>query len=111
MSRSYKKTIAWGKSTSSKANRNGRYGRLKAHADKARKEGRPFTKSHTRSEVQTQEDYIEMVRQGINSTSPLSDYFRRRYGTQWDAFLDGREPTEKLIREFGIKLYKKDRSR
>lgn len=112
MSRSFKKTIAWGKSTASKATRSGHYGWSDCRAKKDKKNGMPVYKSHQRYILQSKEDYIEMVRQGIaNTTSPFSKEFHKWHAIEWHEFLGDREPTEELIREFGSSLYKKDRSR
>ena len=109
MSRSFKKEIAWGKSTASKATRSGSFGRKDFQIEKAKKEGKPFTKSHQRYTLQTEQDYINMARGFLMETN--DEHYERLYGGKLKAFLNGRELTEELAEEFGKISYKKDRSR
>ena len=110
MSRSYKKTISFGKSD------NGGSSRCKKTwgdyaVEKARKDGKPIRPQHHRHDKQTLEDYIEYVRHHFCWISPLSDMFDRYRYNKYLEFLDGRQETDELIREFAIMLFNKDKSK
>jgi hypothetical protein len=110
MSRSYKKTISFGKSDNGGMTRCKKtYGDFAA--EKARKEGKPIHKQHHRHSLQTLEDYIEEVRNHFHLYTPLSDVYNRRRYKEYLRFLDGRKESEELIIEYATKLFRKDKSK
>ena len=106
MSRSYKKTIAFG--------REGRESRKAAdlEAKKARKEGKPVQKEHHRYSLQTEQDYIDMAKAFMNVENKNRLTFATfHYSLKLKEFLKDRELTPELAEEFGKMMYKKERSR
>ena len=109
MSRSFKKVIAFGKST------RGRQSRCKTYGDyaakKARKENRPIIRQHYRHCLQTLDDYVDYVLNHFYIETIFNDMFDRRRWSQYQRFLDNREETQDLVLEFATILWKKDRSK
>lgn len=109
MSRSFKKIIAWGRSKASRQNRNSmKY----KESPKERDYNGDYIgrKNHYRAKYQTLEDYIEYVRCHFNTLTNWNDMYDRRRLEEYLIWLNGREETEDLIREFATILYKKDKS-
>lgn len=104
MSRSYKKVLAWGKSKASKMTRKGMGKPLRND------EGKIEAKNHFRAKYQNLNDYIEYVKKHFNIDSQFNDMYDRRHYEQYNKWLNGREETEDLIKEYANILYKKDRS-
>jgi hypothetical protein len=110
MSRSYKKTISFGKSDNGGMTRCKKtYGDFMA--EKARKEGKPIHRQHHRRKLQTLNDYIEYVAHHFRMGTPLNDMYDRRRYRDYMHFLDGRKETEDLILEYAIKLFRKDKAK
>lgn len=103
MSRSYKKNLAWGKAKASKMTRKGMRKPLRTD------NGKPVSKNHFRAKYQTYEDYVGYVRSHFNEKG-INDMFDRRHLEQYTKWLNGREETEALIKEYANILFKKDRS-
>lgn len=104
MSRSYQRTISWGKSKAGVTSRKG-------YREPLRKDnGKPCRKNHYRAFLQTYEDYIEYVRRHFYSDTKWTDMFDRRRWSEYQKWLGDREETEDLIREYANILFKKDRS-
>lgn len=111
MSRSFKKTLAWGRSTEGNNNRC-----KTLYSDDTRKAqlkelGKHFIRTHRRATLQTEMDYYYYVAQDLfGDLSSLTDRGRREV-KMLQTFLNGREPTDELLKEFAHNLYVKDRSR
>lgn len=104
MSRSFKKNLAWGKAKASRMTRGG-------YGEPLRKDnGKPMHRNHWRAFYQTYEDYVGYVRGHFNIDSRFNDMYDRRHWANYQKWLDGREETEDLIREYANILFKKDRS-
>ena len=110
MSRSFKKTISFGKSDNGGGNRCkktwGDYA-----AEKARKDGMPIKKQHHRHDYQTLQDYIEYVKNHFNIDTYYNDAYDRHRFNLYNEFLAGRQETQELIVEFATMLFNKDRSK
>ena len=111
MSRSFKKTLSFGKADNGGMTRCKKtYGDFAA--EKARKEGKPIIKQHSRSTFQTLEDYINYVEKLTNAEKGLvSDrYSRADHKELMNWILEHGDCAASLI-EFARKLYNKDRSK
>lgn len=110
LSRSYKKQISFGRSTRGKANRV-----KKTYVDfeneRRRREGLPLFKDHHRHNLQTLEDYITWVKRGFSVYGPESPYYCSAELKKYIAWLDGKEETDELIKQYAHILWKKDKSK
>ncbi|MBQ3634392.1 MAG: hypothetical protein II951_02115 [Bacteroidales bacterium] len=110
MSRSFKRTIAFGKST-----RGGQSRHTKTWddyvAEKAIKADRPVCPQHYRHKLQSLEDYVAFVTDHCRVNSRLSSTYDRRRFACFLAFLYGRPESPELIRAYALKLFNKDRSK
>ena len=114
MSRSYKKTIAYGKSTSTASRPKKTWGDFAA--DKARKEGKPIRKQHWRHDLQTSQDYLTYVQEHFRHADiPYGshDMFDRKNWEDYQLFIKehgGVETTEIQVL-FSLMLYNKAKSK
>lgn len=103
MSRSYKKNISFSSATRAK----------KDYVDfankKRRKEGLPLFKEHWRYQRQTLQDYIDFVESHFR-VGTYNIFYEKDY-KQYLTWLDGREETKDLIREYAVKLYRRDKAK
>lgn len=119
MSRSYQRhKIAWGRATEGGASRC-----KTSYSDDLVKKNRKkygkilIRKRHWRSDLQTVEDYIQWLKHLFDRSVKLADcrwsssFHEKRTLNNFLTFLDGREPTEELFKEFATRLYKRDRSK
>lgn len=104
LSRSFKKNLAWGKAKASKMTRKGMCEPLRTDA------GKVTYKNHFRAKYQTFEDYVDYVKKHFNIDSQFNDMYDRRHFDEYKKWLNGREETEELIKEYANMLFKKDRS-
>lgn len=110
MGKSFKKVIAFGKSTrGGQARHNKTWGDWLA--EKARKENKPIIRQHHRHFLQTYEDYVDYVLNHMFIETPYNDMYDRRRYENYKKFLNGREETQSLIEEFAKMLFNKDRSK
>ena len=110
MGKSWKKTIAFGKSDNGCSNRCRKTWGDWA-AKKALKDGKPIRKQHHRHVLQTYEDYCVYVKNHMNVNMPCNDMYDRSRFESYKKFLNGREETQELIEEFAKRLYNKDKSK
>lgn len=103
MSRSYKKNISFSSATRVK----------KDYVDfankKRRKEGLPLINEHWRYQRQTLQDYIDFVESHFRMGT-YNIFYEKDY-KQYLTWLDGREETKDLIREYAVKLYRRDKAK
>ena len=105
MSRSYQKTIAFGKSKRGAQMRNKT--RDDYAAEKALDEDMPIHKQHFRYELQTLQDFINYVENSCNINDGCNDmYDRRNYELLKQALAEGRSRES-----FAKSLYKKYRAK
>ena len=111
MSRTVKKTIAFGRSTKGGSNRTKKTWTDFAN-EKAQKAGKPIHKQHHRHNLQTLEDYIAWVESGfhIYNDSSHPSYCSQEL-KKYEGWLNGRKETPALIREYAKILFNKDKSK
>lgn len=111
MSRSFKKTLSFGKSD------NGGMTRCKKTygdflAEKARKEDKPIIKQHSRSTLQTLEDYINYVEKLTNVDHGLvTDRYSRADHKELMKWIEDHSDCAASLIEFARKLYNRNRSK
>lgn len=117
MSRSIQRhKIAWGRAT-----QGGKTRSKTSYSDDLVKKNRKkygkilIKKRHWRAGKQTVEDYIIWLKSLFNSDISIPGWMSTALNERTKAgfieFLDGREPTEELFREYAEKLWKRDRSK
>ena len=115
MSRSYQRhKIAWGRATEGGASRCKTSYYDDVIDQNRKKYGKILVrKRHWRSELQTLEDYITWLKYltGEYQNSYCKSLLCDRTLSMFKDFLNNREPTEELYREYAKKLYNRDRSK
>lgn len=110
MSRSIKKTIAWGKSNNGGNTRHTKT-RGDYSAEKARKENMPIRPQHVRAAMQTLQDYIDYVSNDCNTKSRFCDKFDRKNFQDLMSWISENGDSAASMIEFARKLYNRDKSK
>ncbi|MGN0728088.1 hypothetical protein [Treponema sp.] len=110
MSRSYQKTIAWGKSNNGGCTRHNKtWGDYTA--EKAKKEGVPVIRQHHRHNLQTLEDYIKYVENDCNTHTGTDDMYDRRNLEELRKWINENGDCAASLIEFARNLYNKHRTK
>lgn len=110
LSRSYMKQIGFGRSKYGGSSRT-KKSRVDYINEKRRKEGLSLFKEHHRTKMQTLEDYIAWVESGFSVYCPDNPCCCGSALVAYQRWLNGKEETDELVKQYAKILWKKDRSK